>query len=116
MTTLLSRQHQVVINTLAPKFIFQDELLDCDYRHSPLLDPGLIHKDAFTINVEQSLKQISEFLKEKNQKDVIQAEIEWLQSERIECVCLDAPFLPALAGKVGCFLKLFIEFFYYQKR
>ena len=94
--TLVAQGHSLTITTLAPSFIF----FPFSVRTSPTLDPGVYQADAFKINVEKTLDQLSLFLSHPLRDSWILSESEYLIKEGFDLVYLDAPFLPALAAKV----------------
>ncbi|KAJ3162287.1 hypothetical protein HDU86_004767 [Geranomyces michiganensis] len=98
---LLALGHHVTITSSVPTFIFRD-LLDiyaksCQLREIGTLDPGVVQRDAVTVDVEVTMAKLSSFL--DGMEDVARKEVEWLKSQAIDVVCLDAPFLPARVAK-----------------
>ncbi|KAJ3122484.1 hypothetical protein HK100_011980 [Physocladia obscura] len=62
------------------------------------LDPTVSQKDAVSVDVSKSLKDMAAFL--VGWEDKVEEELTWLRSQNnIDCVLLDAPFIPAVAAK-----------------
>lgn len=73
--------------------------MTCSLRSARLLDRGIIQADPFTIHVQDSFKNLSEFLSSPLLAKDIQDEAKWLLSNSVQIVYLDAPFGPILAAK-----------------
>ena len=110
--TLLEQGHDVALNTLVPRlFIFQSLLQEfypqnelkkgnLSIRQSPLLDPGVAQLDAFSMDSLKSFQNLNQFLSRVLEEHIRQ-ESDWLLQEKVDLVCLDAPFGPAKAAKVN---------------
>ncbi|KAJ3172764.1 hypothetical protein HDU87_007852 [Geranomyces variabilis] len=98
---LLSLGHHVTITSSVPSFIFRDLLSrhsnTCELREVGTLDPGVVQRDAVTVDVEVTMERLSAFL--DGMDTVARKEVEWLKSQSFDVVCLDAPFLPARVAK-----------------
>ncbi|KAI9098789.1 hypothetical protein DFS34DRAFT_649493 [Phlyctochytrium arcticum] len=100
---LLSRGHSLIIITSAPATLFSSLLKSypttCHLRPpSQILDPGVVQEDAVTVDGEATLKELRVFFGE-GVEGLISEEEQWMRNERVDVVCLDASFLPAVAAK-----------------
>lgn len=57
-----------------------------------------MQKDPVTVDVRKTMQQLEAFL--EGMESVADHEITWMIDERLDVVCLDAPFLPARIAKV----------------
>ncbi|KAJ3357653.1 hypothetical protein HDU83_004808 [Entophlyctis luteolus] len=64
----------------------------------PALDPTVSQKDAVSVDVSKSIREMALFLKDWKEKS--RQESEWLKTlGKIDCVLVDAPFIPITAAK-----------------
>ncbi|KAJ3113427.1 protein disulfide-isomerase precursor [Phlyctochytrium bullatum] len=63
----------------------------------PMVDPGVIQSDAVSVDVDRSFEVLHEFLGTAD--EVVERESLWLNACNVNCVLLDASFLPAVAAK-----------------
>ncbi|KAI8818969.1 uncharacterized protein EV422DRAFT_536119 [Fimicolochytrium jonesii] len=97
---LLELGHYVTIVSSAPSFIFLgllEEYLSCTLRSIATLDPGVVQRDPVTVDVDETMRQLELFL--ESAETVKEQEAVWMENERLDVVCLDAPFLPAVVAK-----------------
>ncbi|KAJ3023672.1 hypothetical protein HKX48_001896 [Thoreauomyces humboldtii] len=97
---LLTLGHVVTIISSTAAFIFEDLLArfpQCTLRNTVNLDPGVVQKDAVTVDVERSMAQLRVFL--DGMEEVARKEAEWMAGQEFDVACLDAPFLPARVAK-----------------
>ncbi|KAI8616042.1 hypothetical protein BC830DRAFT_1119669 [Chytriomyces sp. MP71] len=99
---LAKRGHRVTVVTVSPSLLF-DPLLSAYpnllsvRRDSRALDPGIIQKDAVTVDSKKSMADMWAFLLTREER--CEQEVSWLSQSGIDCVVLDAPFIPGVAAR-----------------
>ncbi|KAJ3298142.1 hypothetical protein HK104_011135 [Borealophlyctis nickersoniae] len=100
ITKLLTLGHSVHIITSAPRFIFASLFnaypSTCFFRSISTLDPGVVQKDPVTVDADETMERLRSFL--EGAGDVMRGEEEWMRG-KVDVVCLDAAFLPAVVAK-----------------
>ncbi|KAJ3210024.1 hypothetical protein HDU67_005707 [Dinochytrium kinnereticum] len=103
---LAERNHTIHIITTAPARLFSEllqsypTLIHIRSLASPneVADPGIVQSDAVSVDVEASFDALRGFLGGVEER--VEREVRWLGGVGVDCVLLDASFLPALAAKI----------------
>ncbi|KAI9333183.1 hypothetical protein DFJ73DRAFT_51455 [Zopfochytrium polystomum] len=101
IASLADRGHSITIITGAPPSLFADLIAKhpslLHLRKSAVIDPGIIQSDAVSVDSARSLQACEAYL--ETWQELAEDEERWLRDEKIECVLLDSPFVPAVAAK-----------------
>ncbi|KAI8836782.1 hypothetical protein BJ741DRAFT_605171 [Chytriomyces cf. hyalinus JEL632] len=103
VSALAESGHSVTVVTVSPPGLFADIQMRFPdkialRRDSRALDPGIAQKDAVTVDLGKSVADMWAFLVTWEQ--VRDEEIEWIRASNVDCVVLDAPFVPAVAARI----------------
>ncbi|KAJ3224948.1 hypothetical protein HDU81_008241 [Chytriomyces hyalinus] len=103
VSALADSGHSVTVVTVSPPGLFADIQMRFPdnialRRDSRALDPGIAQKDAVTVDLGKSVADMWAFLVTWEQ--VRDEEAEWIRASNIDCVVLDAPFVPAVAARI----------------
>ncbi|TFK69693.1 hypothetical protein BDN72DRAFT_888220 [Pluteus cervinus] len=93
---------EIHIASSAPPHVFSTSLaLGAQYRHA-FIDPVIVQPLAYSVDRDQSVAGLMEFLEENRAKEILDGEIRWLKDEiKADCVLSDAAFLGCLAAKLA---------------
>ncbi|KAH9447394.1 hypothetical protein Pst134EA_029432 [Puccinia striiformis f. sp. tritici] len=97
---LISRRHRVSIVSSASESVFEDVVKDshaqASYRFA-IFEPTVVQPKAYDVDRLATFNNLHTFLSHQRQS-VIEQEREWLLEQRVDCVIIDAPFLPCAAA------------------
>ncbi|POV96322.1 hypothetical protein PSHT_15196 [Puccinia striiformis] len=98
---LISRRHRVSIVSSASESVFEDVVKDshaqASYRFA-IFEPTVVQPKAYDVDRLATFNNLHTFLSHQRQS-VIEQEREWLLEQRVDCVIIDAPFLPCTEVK-----------------
>ncbi|OAV91336.1 hypothetical protein PTTG_01680 [Puccinia triticina 1-1 BBBD Race 1] len=97
---LLSRRHRVSIVSSAPESVFEAVLnepsVQASYRFA-IFEPSVIQPKAYDVDRLATFNNLHSFLTHKR-RSVLEQERKWILDQRVDCVLIDAPFLPCAAA------------------
>ncbi|KAH9816168.1 hypothetical protein DFH28DRAFT_891532 [Melampsora americana] len=98
---LILSGHQVYIITSTDPSIFQSVLSHQLIYRFKIFEPKIIQPKAYDVDRLKTFENLNQFFKFDHHR-ILNEEIDWLTLNGIQCVLLDAPFLPcAAAFQVG---------------
>lgn len=101
---LLRRRHRVTIVSSAPEKVFESVLMTpalppshtATYRFA-IFEPTVVQPKAYLVDRLATFNNLSSFLSHKR-LSIIEQERQWLLHHLVDCVLIDAPFLPCAAA------------------
>ncbi|POV96381.1 hypothetical protein PSTT_15689 [Puccinia striiformis] len=93
---LISRRHRVSIVSSASECRVKDSHAQASYRFA-IFEPTVVQPKAYDVDRLATFNNLHTFLSHQRQS-VIEQEREWLLEQRVDCVIIDAPFLPCAAA------------------
>ncbi|KAG0141896.1 hypothetical protein CROQUDRAFT_98200 [Cronartium quercuum f. sp. fusiforme G11] len=101
---LLVAGHTVFIITSAPRSVFESAFslprARVSYRYAEI-EPAMVQPKAYDVDRSATFDNLERFINSKRRR-IIDEETDWLKKEGIDCVLVDAPFVPcAAAEKAG---------------
>ena len=60
---------------------------------------GVVQENAVTVDRSKTIQALRDFLSTRAYDELLENEVQWLESMNISMVLMDAPFLPAVAAK-----------------
>lgn len=98
---LLSRRHRVSIVSSAPEAVFEAVLhgssAQASYRFA-IFEPTVVQPKAYDVDRLATFNNLHSFLTQQRHP-VIDQERQWLTDQHVDCVLIDAPFLPCTAAR-----------------
>lgn len=94
---LISSGHQVYIITSTPKSVFESNLSNQLIYRPKIIEPKIIQPKAYDVDKYETFENLNKFIKFDRSR-ILNEEIDWLKSEGIQCVLVDAPFVPCAAA------------------